>query len=125
MIDRLPTYEGWLSIPGYEDLYWASNFGRIMNARGQIKNQRVHESANKTFYYKVDLYKDNKRKTFRVNRLILMAFKGMPPEKNVACHKNGNTLCNWIENLRWDTQQFNVHDYWNRKREAEDAKHQL
>lgn len=103
--------ELWRPIPGYEGLYFASSFGRIRNKCGKIKAQRVHESAGGWLYLKTDLSKDGKRKTFRVHRLILMAFKGLPEKGQVGRHTgDGDTFNNCPENLEWGTQQQNIWD---------------
>lgn len=109
--------EIWKPIPGYEKQYAASSRGRIRNAKGLIKKQRLHRSAGGWMYRKVDLYKNNKRKTFRVQRLILMTFKGLPPKKIVARHMDGDTFNNAIENLEWGTQTENLLDFINRREE--------
>lgn len=45
-----------------------------------------------------------------VHRLILEAFVGPCPDGMVACHNDGDTTNNTIENLRWDTCSANQSD---------------
>ena len=99
-----------------------SNLGRVKSvARRCITSygatRIVYERILKQFktsdgYYAVNLVdKENgKRKQFRVHRLVLLAFKGAPPEGMVACHNDGDTSNNKLSNLRWDTQQGNQRD---------------
>ena len=117
------SMEIWKPIPGYEGIYDASNHGRIRgkgrNGKcGKIKAQRVHESAGGWQYLKVDLYKKGKRKTHRVHRLILMAFRGLPRKNQVGRHtgEDGDTFDNRPENLEWGTQQENIWDAINEGR---------
>jgi len=109
--------EIWKQIPKYEQKYWASSRGRIKNARGRIMKQRDHESAGAYIYKRIDLCKNNQRKSFRVNRLVLMAFAGYPQKRIVARHIDGNTFNNNIENLKWGTQTDNILDFINRREE--------
>lgn len=52
-----------------------------------------------------------KQKCMRVHRLVLLAFIGPPAESDFeACHVNGNSRDNRLENLRWDTVKANRHD---------------
>jgi len=99
-----------------------SNLGRVKSvARRCITSygatRIVYERILKQFktsdgYYAVNLVdKENgKRKQFRVHRLVLLAFKGAPPEGMVACHNDGDVSNNKLSNLRWDTQQGNQKD---------------
>ncbi len=100
--------EIWRDIPGYEDLYWASSWGRIRGAKG-IKNLREHVGRWGK-YLKLDLWKNNKRRTVRVQRIVLSAFHGVPKAKDVSRHMDGNTFHNAISNLLWGTQKENKQD---------------
>lgn len=117
------TEEKWLPIPGYEGLYEASSLGRVRNKRGNIKAQRLHESAGGWLYLKTDLCKEGKRKTFRIHRLILMAFRGLPKKGQVGRHMgDGDAMNNAIENLEWGTQQENIWDAINAGRRPRGVK---
>ena len=45
-----------------------------------------------------------------VHRLVLEAFVGPCPPNMVACHNDGDTRNNKLDNLRWGTQQENNED---------------
>ena len=86
---------------------------------------------------------DNKQRCqIRMHHVILNRFVGLCPEGMEACHNNGNTADNRIENLRWDTRSNNHKDavrhgtlttlfqpgekHWNAKlskKDVEDIKH--
>ena len=87
--------EIWKPIKNYEGLYEVSNLGRVRSLdritkytnrhgnessqfrQGEIKNQ----CDNGNGYKIVNLYKNNKGKTFYVHRLVVEAFRGEIPEK--------------------------------------------
>ena len=96
-------------IPQFENLYQASSNGSIVSFR--YRKPRPLKQYLKRGYYYVDLYKDNTRHTFRVNRLILLTFVGNPPHSgHVSCHINGDPLDNRLDNLRWASQSDNEMD---------------
>jgi hypothetical protein len=46
-----------------------------------------------------------------VNRLVALAFHGLPPNPtDHACHNDGNKLNNSADNIRWDTPSGNAAD---------------
>lgn len=99
---RFFIMEIWKEIPGFENLYEASNTGKIRSRRRELK-QYWH---NKT-YYTLCLSKNNKTKTHTVHRLVLMTF--IPNLENRFCinHKDGNPKNNNISNLEWCTHSYN------------------
>jgi hypothetical protein len=49
-----------------------------------------------------------------VHRMVLLTFRGEPPQGYVGCHNNGFFTDNTLDNLRWDTQSENrSDDKWN------------
>lgn len=58
----------------------------------------------------VNLTSLTKKKTYSVNRLVLLAFKGPPPAGMEGCHNDGNHRNNKLANLRWDTHSGNERD---------------
>ncbi|RJQ33882.1 hypothetical protein C4568_03715 [Candidatus Parcubacteria bacterium] len=94
--------EQWKDVVGYEGLYQVSDIGRV---RG--KNLRkLHLST--TRYPIVDLYKENKRTTKLVHRLVAEAFIPLVPGKNNVNHKDGSRDNNAVSNLEWCTQKENI-----------------
>ena len=55
----------------------------------------------------VNLCKEGKRKTFRVNRLVAQAFMPNPNNLPEVNHKDENKLNNKVENLEWCTSEYN------------------
>lgn len=112
--------EEWRPVVGYEGLYEISNLGRVKSLKGwngkeyvsREKFLKSHISASTPNYSRkvVDLKKNGKRRTFRVHRLIAMAFIPNPDNLPEINHKDSNPLNNAISNLEWCTHKYN-HDY--------------
>lgn len=115
--------EIWKDIPGYEDLYQASNLGnikglsRIMLINGKypiMTKERIFSPAKNCHgYLFVNLTKDKKKKGFKVHQLVAMAFLEHIPcgHKLVVNHKNFIRTDNRLENLEVITGREN----YNRK----------
>ena len=59
-------------------------------------------------YFKVNLCKGGKGKTFLVHRLLAIAFIPNPENKPYVDHTRGKHMGNSLDNLRWVTQQENM-----------------
>jgi len=116
--------EIWKSIPGYGGFYEASNTGKIRvkdrkirknHKCGKIieqlyKGRILKTSLSKKGYYRVNLGINKTNYTVSVHKLILLAFIGHSKEGQEACHNDGNSENNNINNLRWDTHASNNAD---------------
>jgi len=112
--------ELWKDIPGYEEIYQASNFGRIRSKPGKTTYTKKHgfrhwqtrilkgRGNNKTTGARVALFKNGKPKDWLVARLVAMTFLGIPKEKLTVNHKNGDRLDNRVENIEWLTLKENI-----------------
>lgn len=61
-------------------------------------------------YPVVTLCRDGKKHHRKVHRLILQAFIGSCPDKQEACHNDGNRANNNLSNLRWASHKDNLSD---------------
>lgn len=107
--------ECWKSIPDYDGLYLASNYGRIKSLkRPRIKGSnairdRVLRPGFRGKYLKVDLWNfDYTFKTISVHRLIGLTFHDNPENKSDINHKDLIKTNNWALNLEWNTKQENL-----------------
>lgn len=96
--------EVWKSVVGYEGLYSVSNFGRIKNSRTNhiLKPQRLSKG-----YQGVTLYKNNKRKTQKVHRVVAIAFIPNPTNLPSINHKDEDKTNNHVDNLEWCDAKYN------------------
>ena len=110
--------EIWKDIEGYEGLYQVSNLGRVKSldrtitrsdgVKIKIKGKiRTFSKSHKGYLYLSLTDVNKKRKTFKVHRLVAMAFVQNPDNKPQVNHIDGNKLNNKAENLEWVTNSEN------------------
>jgi len=106
--------EKWLPVCGWEGLYNVSSLGRIRSLPRRGKNiNRVYPGRNIKLsgnrYFIVNLYRDNKKHSYLVHRLVAGAFLGNIPDDKVVDHIDGDKKNNDISNLRFLTTGQNIH----------------
>jgi len=99
--------EIWKEIIGYEGFYEVSNSGRVRNLNtGRI----LKLYTEKIGYISTAISLNGKVKSFRIHRLVAVAFIPNPEKKKTVNHKDGNKLNNNDWNLEWATQlENNLH----------------
>ena len=116
-------FEYWANVPGFEEYYQASTYGRIRGVdrvcekkydygtvdykiKGKILREGVR--GTKSTYKSVFLYKDGSYKNYMVHRIVAETF--IPNFHNCPCinHKDENRFNNRVENLEWCTWKYNV-----------------
>jgi hypothetical protein len=97
--------EVWKEIDGYEGLYQVSSLGKVFSLRN-TKNIKLNLSEKG--YFRVDLWKENKRNSLRVHRLVAKSFIDNPDNKPQVNHIDGIKTNNNINNLEWSTPSENV-----------------
>jgi hypothetical protein len=97
--------EIWKPIDKFKDLYEISSIGRV---RSNSRKARILKpGSNKQGYRQVSLGKDWKFNTFRINRLVAIAFIPNPDNKPQVNHINGIKWDDRVENLEWVTAKEN------------------
>jgi hypothetical protein len=90
-------------IEGFEN-YSVSKHGNVKNNK---TGMTLKPGLNWNGYYRIDLYKSGKRKTFLVHRLVGNAFIPNPENKPQIDHIDNDRTNNNVNNLRWCTNQEN------------------
>ena len=92
-------------IKGYEGLYAATSCGKIYSYRAKkfLKLRTI-----KTGYYRVDLYKDGKRKSFLVHRLIAETYLPNPSNLPQVNHIDEDKTNNALQNLEFCDAAYNI-----------------
>ena len=110
--------EIWKDIKGYEGLYQVSNLGNVKSlakTRKGITNREdiILKLCNKDGYNVVNLWKDKKKKTIKVHRLVAQAFIPNIENKPYINHINAIRNDNRISNLEWCNQSENIRHAYN------------
>ena len=119
--------EQFKDIPGYDGLYQVSNLGNVKSLERVVlrKNGRkipIRESilkpnSRKDGYLSVNLYnKNRKRKNFRVQQLVVMAFLYHIPNGTY------NIVIDHINNIKNDNKLENLQLITNRENSSKDKK---
>ena len=92
-------------VVGYETLYEINEDGLIfVKSTGECIPWRFR-SVSKTYLEPVvDLFKDGKKKQFRLAFIVADAYLGKSRPQNVVYHMDKNPLNNNYKNLRWCTR---------------------
>lgn len=117
--------ELWKDIAGFEGYYQISTLGNVRSLDRMIKNgenstyllrgEMKSLILKDTGYLHVGLYKDKKRKSKTIHRLVAEAFIPNPNHLKVVNHIDGNKLNNVYTNLEWCTHSDNLQHAWDNK----------
>jgi hypothetical protein len=108
--------EIWKAIVGYPH-YEVSNIGRVRSSKtGKLRILKLTRKQDKDRPCPVYLIASlidptGAKKKKRVHRLVLEAFVGpAPSDKPHGCHIDGNSMNNWLANLKWASAVSNEAD---------------
>lgn len=116
--------EIWKDIEGYEGSYQVSNFGRVKSMMNSKRGRKLAKDCilSPTYtgimkYPAVLLYRNGRKRTSSVHRLVAQAFIPNPMHFPIVNHKDENPQNNHVDNLEWCTQEYNCNlKYPNKKR---------
>lgn len=102
--------EVWKDIDEYKGIYMVSNWGNVksLNYNHTNKERILKPGKDAKGYLYVILYKDSKRKKYKIHRLVAMAF--LPNTDNLIeiNHKDEDKTNNNVSNLEWCERKYNV-----------------
>ena len=108
--EDIPDFPGYqVSNLGNVRSWWLMRQHKLGNKPRLLKLQIQNKSDNYAVAY-IGLWRDGKQPRRLVHRLVLEAFVGPCPKGCEACHNDGDSLNNGLENLRWDTMGMNKAD---------------
>ena len=109
--------EEWRDVVGYEGLYQVSDQGRVkslertfidkIGRERYVKERILKPGTDRGGYLRVGLCDGEKRKTFKVHRLVCQAFHENPEGKPQVNHVNEDKADNRACNLEWATAREN------------------
>jgi len=115
--------ERWKQIPGYEELYLISSWGRVLRIPGhvirvvrgeevaqQVNSGLLKRSYNRDGYCVCNLSKDGKVTNYYVHELVAESFIGPRPRGMQICHDDNDPGNPAVWNLRYDTPTGNAKD---------------
>lgn len=115
--------EIWKDIPGYAG-FQVSNTNKVkrlafefkdsLNKHYCIPENYIVTAINRKGYQRCELcLGGGKKKSFTVHRLVMLAFKGLPPIGMTQInHIDGNKLNNHPDNLEWSNNSHNIKHAW-------------
>jgi hypothetical protein len=108
--DGLVCCEEWRGINGYKTFYKASDLGRIKSSMPHNgTNERILSQTIATKgYLGCGLYKNKRRRSFQVHRIIAETFIPNPDNLPEVNHKKGNKKDNVAISLEWSSHNDNI-----------------
>lgn len=100
----MSDHEVWKPVPGFEDNYEVSNFGRIRNS---ATKKVLVVTPDKRGYVAARLSVHNVKYSIKMHRAVAIAFIPNPNGKPQVNHIDGNKSNNNVENLEWVTNGEN------------------
>lgn len=95
----------WRVIPGLDGKYYVSEYGNVMNINtGCVLVDRIDRAG----YRELQLWVFGEKKTFKIHRLVAMAFIPNPNNHPFVLHGDNDKLNCHVSNLRWGTASENV-----------------
>lgn len=112
IVYNIDMNEEWKDIPGFENKYQISNFGRVKTLNyKRTKQPRIMNGITEIRGYSCIAFREggagSKQRHFMVHRLVAQAFIPNPDNKPFVNHKDGNRSNNKVDNLEWCTRAEN------------------
>ncbi len=109
--------EVWKPVKGFEGFYEVSSEGRVrsvdrIDAHGHLRKRKLMSVKKIQNTKKVTFFRNGKRKTFSLKKLVVGAFLEAPKadEKLVFVDGNPDNIC--VENLKWQKKAQKKHNIY-------------
>ena len=90
---------------------WAADDGQLWSAIPGRRSTRRLIPQERNGYLRAGIYRRGKRHWVYHHRAVANAFMWPPPpDKQLVCHIDGNSLNNRLSNLKWGSHQDNADD---------------
>lgn len=98
--------EEWRAVPGSNNLYWVSSYGRVKSfVIYKDKGRIIKNSVVKNFKF-IQLKYNNRINRFFIHKLVAEVWLGKPSEKHtIVTHIDRNLNNNHYTNLQWLTPE--------------------
>ena len=102
--------EVWRPVKGYEGRYEVSNLGNIDSLNYHRSGQRksMSQQTDRRGYLRTLLWKDGKKKTVKVHRVVAEAFLPNPNNYPQVNNKDEDKTNNCADNLEWCDCKYNL-----------------
>jgi len=98
--------EEWREVPGSNNVYWVSNYGRVKSFYYKKKDGAVLKSCNLNNFKYVNIKTNGPHKVHLVHKLVALAWLERPTENHtVVTHLDRNLKNNHFSNLQWLTPE--------------------
>lgn len=112
---------GYVDVKDYEGHYMVDARGNVFSLK---RNRVMTPSKSNNGYLQVHLTKDGKMKSFKIHRLVAMAFIPNPYNLPQVNHKDEDKYNNHVYNLEWCTQSYNLNYNDGQKRRAKNRNYE-
>jgi hypothetical protein len=108
--DGISQIEGWKDIPDYDKKYQASTLGRIKSSmpHNGTFERILRQTPTTKGYVSCGLYKNRKRISFLIHRLVAITYIPNPLNLPEVNHKKGCKTDNRPCAIEWNTHDDNV-----------------
>ena len=101
--------EIWKDIPGYENVFEISSFGRVRsNTRNGTLGGILKGTYTNLGYHRYLLSKNGIKKSFFAHRLVAIVYISNPQNRPFVNHKDENPSNNHFCNLEWCDAKYNT-----------------
>ena len=118
--EMIELEEIWKDIQGYEGQYMVSNLGRVKSFKKNSNGNILKISDDGNGYKQISLYKNGKSKTWKIHRLVAIAFIPNPNDLPQVNHKDEDPSNNCVDNLEWCDGKYNS-NYGNHNKKLSEA----